>query len=244
MFIIPNGVCPKTTNTCIWKPRMMTDTDEFVVMDKVISKTLTNMSKCMDSVMVSGVSPNLFRIVCDEIGFVPNTIEINIQGNQMEVCGLVQVRVDSGMFLTKEFKKLYQLPHYVMVNKYNTLFTEHGQLIVEFPIITTTETIPTIGTSRFTGLNNQMLNETFVHPESGNITCGNEMFVKKTPIGITKYSMHKNVMPYETEEMIPSQINCGTTKKIVVPDMFVMKPMPDERNVSVSTSYLMGYKTV
>ena len=52
------------------------------------------------------------------------------------VQGIVQIRLDSGLYTTRDYKKVFYLPEYVLpVSKPTTLFTQHGHLIIEFPIM-------------------------------------------------------------------------------------------------------------
>jgi len=94
---------------------------------------------------VTGVTPKTFRIVCEEIGFIPKTVQILIQGKVIQVFGLVKVKLESGITTTKEFCKAYQLPHYVLSSKYTILFSEHGHLLIDFPILTDTRAYPGAG---------------------------------------------------------------------------------------------------
>jgi len=53
----------------------------------------------------------------------------------MHVIGLCQVRLESGIYAPKEFRKAYKLPHFVRIVKVVPLFTEYGHMIIELPIM-------------------------------------------------------------------------------------------------------------
>jgi hypothetical protein len=94
----------------------------------------------------SFVAPKRFKVVIDEIGVIPKTVRVIMAKNKlMHVIGLCQVRLDSGIYATKEFRKVYQLPHYVSCDKVVPLFTETGQMIIELPILDIGEGYPGIG---------------------------------------------------------------------------------------------------
>lgn len=76
-----------------------------------------------------------YRIVCEEAGFIPHTVKTWIKGNMLHVLGLVRCMVESGVYTQREFKRCYELPRYVCVEKMVTLFNEHGQLIIELPLV-------------------------------------------------------------------------------------------------------------
>lgn len=85
--------------------------------------------------LVSGLCAERFRIVCNQVVFIPKTVKVIIQENKLLIVGLVQVQDESGESVTKVFRKAYELPQMVLPNKFTTLFTVHGHLVVEFPII-------------------------------------------------------------------------------------------------------------
>jgi hypothetical protein len=84
---------------------------------------------------ISSISPRKYRIVCEEVGFLPHTVKTFVRGNLLQVVGLVEIKCESGIYTTKEVRRVYELPRYVTVDKMVTLFTERGQLIIEMPIM-------------------------------------------------------------------------------------------------------------
>ena len=137
--------------------------------------------------MISGVCPKRFRIICEEAVFVPRTVEIAIQGDQLQVYGLAQRGVS-----VVPFKKIYQLPHYVMPTKYTTLFTEHGHLIIELPILKTEQTYPGMD-GRMEGLGTG----SSMQPEVDCITVGMLLKGATIPHGMSKYNKRMDTLPSE-----------------------------------------------
>ena len=76
-----------------------------------------------------------FRIVCEEVGLIPHTVKTCIKGNLLHVIGLVRSLVESGVYAQREFKRSYELPRFACVDQLVTLFNEHGQLIIELPLV-------------------------------------------------------------------------------------------------------------
>ncbi len=64
--------------------------------------------------------------------------------------------------------KVYQLPAYVLPTKYTMFFTQHGHLVVEFPIMETTESVyPRCNTTtQYNGA------DAYTHAESVDVTVG------------------------------------------------------------------------
>jgi len=144
-------VYPTTTTGCV---------DQFEIIDHAIARTLNTMarSQLMEPTMLPEINcmkptfpcpPKKFRIVCEEVGFIPHTVKTCIKGNMLHVIGLVQCIIESGVYTQREFKRCYELPRYVCFDKMVTLFTEHGQLIIEMPLMEV-DTYPESG--RFGGL--------------------------------------------------------------------------------------------
>ena len=98
----------------------------------------------MNHGLKTGVCQKSYRIITDECGFIPRTIETIIRGDHVEVFGLVQVKFESGFCSTKEFRESYPLPHYVIPTQYRTFFSERGHLIIEFPVMETEVACPTV----------------------------------------------------------------------------------------------------
>jgi len=172
--------------------------DQFEIIDNVFSRTLDTMSKSFDhSTTLSGVCQKRFRIVCDEGAFIPRTVETSIHGNQFQIVGKFVLKSESGLCATKSFRKVYQLPHYVVPGKYSKLFTEHGHLIIEFPMIEV-ESVFTGVADRSEYLNCDSPNE----PEVECVTVG--MIVKATemPCGFPKSISYKRIGASQTDDFM------------------------------------------
>jgi hypothetical protein len=97
---------------------------------------------------------------------LPSSVRIVINGRFVHIKGAVEKKLETStsvLVSTKEFNKVYQLPAYVLASKYTVFFTQHGHLVVEFPIIENS-------TTPFNG------SETYTHTESVDATVG--MIVK------------------------------------------------------------------
>jgi hypothetical protein len=118
--------------------------DQFQVIDHAIGRTLNTIARSQivePTVLPEIVRPTIvcppkkFRIVCEEVGFIPHTVKTCIKGNMLHVFGLVRCMVESGVYAQREFKRSYELPRYACVEKLVTLFNEHGQLMIELPLV-------------------------------------------------------------------------------------------------------------
>ena len=110
-----------------------------------------------------GLCPRKYRIICEEGCFMPSSVRVVINGRFVHIKGAVEKKIESPMSVlvsTKEFNKVYQLPAYVLASKYTVFFTQHGHLVVEFPIIENALTTP------FNAA------ETYTHAESVDVTVG------------------------------------------------------------------------
>jgi len=141
--------------------------DHYEAIDRVFENTLKaygegshHMEPC------SFVAPKRFKVVIDEIGVIPKTVKVFIGKNKvMHVFALCQVRLDSGIYVTKEFRKVYQLPHYVNCDKVVPLFTETGQMIIELPILEIGEGYPSFGGQFGGSLYGRIQSETMIPRE-------------------------------------------------------------------------------
>lgn len=99
----------------------------------------------------SFVAPKRFTIVVDEIGIIPKTVKIIMaKGKLVYVIGMCHPRPESGIHTPREFRKAYQLPHYVSNGKLVPLFTEYGHLVIEIPLMDGESNFG-IGGGRFSG---------------------------------------------------------------------------------------------
>ena len=96
------------------------------------------------------VSPKKFRIVCQDVGFIPHTVKVFIKGNMLHVIGLVE-DTTTGVPFTKVFKQKYPVPQTADIQRLVKLFTERGQLVIEMPIVGS-QAYPNIAGSKFAGL--------------------------------------------------------------------------------------------
>jgi len=157
--------------------------DQFEIIDNVFARTLNTMGpkpcfieqqQQQQQVMGAsfGLCPRKYRIICEEGCFVPSTVRIAIvEGRYVHIKGTVEKKIESttSFFVSsKEFTKVYQLPAYVLPTKYNVFFTQHGHLVVEFPIMETTESVyPRCNTTtQYNGA------DAYTHAESVDVTVG------------------------------------------------------------------------
>lgn len=136
----------------------ITGQDQFEVIDTSLGNTLNTLGRSqlyagqnMGLGVGSGVvSPKKFRIVCQDVGFIPHTVKVFIKGNMLHVIGLVEDNT-TGVPFTKVFKQKYPVPHTADIQRLVKLFTERGQLVIEMPILGS-QAYPNIGSSKFSGL--------------------------------------------------------------------------------------------
>jgi hypothetical protein len=216
--------------------------DQYEVIDQAIAKALSTLTKSQStyggaSTMQGVVAPKKFRIICEEIGFIPHTVKACIKGNMLHVIGLVEVPSESGPF-TKEFKRLYHLPQHLNIDtdRLVKLFTERGQLIIEMPI-TESESYPAIGGARF-GASNALEGS---EPAS-NVYVVVNMAVKdeeKTfkPMGLpTTYNRGALDMS-ESSELPTSMTGWATSKRSVLPEEFEGKQPWNSQKFGKSSQY-------
>jgi len=171
--------------------------DQFEIIDNVFSRTLDTMSKSFDHATVSGVCQKRFRIVCDEGAFIPKTIEISIHGDQFQIVGKLVVKSESGLCATKRFRKVYQLPHYVVPGKYSKLFTEHGHLVVEFPIIGAESVFSGVADrSEYFNCDSRM------EPEVESVTVGMVIKATEMPCGIPNSISYTRMGASQTDDYL------------------------------------------
>ena len=211
-------------------------------------ETLNTLSKSQlygganNAMMPSAVSaPKKFRIVCEEIGFIPHTVKACIKGNMLHVIGLVEVASESGLF-TKEFKRAYPLPQHLNIDtdRLVKLFTQRGQLIIEMPIIEN-EAYPAIGgAARFGGANVQGPEE--VHP---NVYVVVNMVAKdeeKTfkPMGLGA-SYNRALDTADNLESPTSLTGWATSKRHVLPEAFEGRQTWDSQKFANYMPSTMNY---
>jgi len=135
----------------------ITGQDQFENIDTAaIGNPLTSLSRSQfygqQTMGLGGVSvsPKKFRIVCQEVGFIPHTVKVFIKGNLLHVIGLVE-DTTTGVPFTKVFKQKYPVPQTADIQRLVKLFTERGQLVIEMPIVGS-QAYPNIAGSKFAGL--------------------------------------------------------------------------------------------
>lgn len=134
----------------------ITGQDQFELIDTAIGNPLTSLGRSQlygQQTMGLGagaVSPKKFRIVCQDVGFIPHTVKVFIKGNMLHVIGLVEDNT-TGVPFTKVFKQKYPVPHTADIQRLVKLFTERGQLVIEMPIVGS-QAYPNIAGSKFEGL--------------------------------------------------------------------------------------------
>lgn len=77
-----------------------------------------------------------YRITVDCPGFVPmkNAIKCDIKNNVLTCSGREEDKDASGDFCVREFKKTYNLPENVEINKMVSFMPVEGKLVVEIPL--------------------------------------------------------------------------------------------------------------
>ena len=190
-----------------------------------------------NSAMMSSVvgAPKKFRIVCEEIGFIPHTVKACIKGNMLHVIGLVEVPSESGLF-TKQFNRAYPLPQHLNIDtdRLVKLFTQRGQLIIEMPIIEN-EAI-----ARFGGANVQGLEE--VHPNVYVVVNMAAKDEEKTfkPMGLGT-SYNRALDTAENLELPTSLAGWATSKRHVLPEAFEGRQTWDSQKFSNYMPSTMSY---
>jgi len=183
--------------------------DQFEIIDNVFARTLNTMGPkpCFieqqqqhhqqQQVMGAsfGLCPRKYRIICEEGCFVPSSVRIAIvEGRYVHIKGTVEKKIESATSFfvsSKEFTKVYQLPAYVLPTKYTMFFTQHGHLVVEFPIMETTESVyPRCNTTtQYNGA------DAYTHAESVDVTVGMVVKGSMRPVSPVDYLSGAVVAP-------------------------------------------------
>jgi len=110
--------------------------DPFDELDHTIAKNMQwlNKPEFMPMMPMMPRVPQKYRVVCDCVGYSPSCIKTEVIGHDLIVTGRENVKLESGDFSTKEFKKTYRLPENCECDKMVSFMTAHGELVVEVPL--------------------------------------------------------------------------------------------------------------
>ena len=207
----PEMQCMKSEMQCM-KPEMQCMKPEF--------RCIKPEMQCMSYMKpVCEVSPKKYRIMCEEVGFIPHTIKTCVNGNMLQVVGLVEMKVESGVYVTKEFKRMYELPRGVCVEQMMTLFTEYGQLIIEMPMLEC-ETYP-VDCDRMRGMKISTDKPAMCDETADNVYFTVNMLVKD----------EEKKMPMFKSMYMPSYYKCNKT---VMPETMTTRYMCDEEKMRMT----------
>jgi HSP20 family molecular chaperone IbpA len=107
--------------------------DPFDQLDNLMARNMQWLNK--PSLLEPAISIfNKYRVTVDCPGFTPECIKTNIDGNKLIVSGEMKEKQPNGDYMTREFKKTYDLPENSEANKMVSFMTLPGTLVIEVPL--------------------------------------------------------------------------------------------------------------
>ena len=136
----------------VFGPSTLDVFDPFDELDRTMSRNmrwLTQPDWMTDLSLMGPRVPEKHRITLDITGFDPNSIKTEIRENdKLVVTGREGAPSESGDYSLKEFRKTYNLPNNIEIDKMISFVTGDGSLVIEFPFKrqeqTTSDLLPRI----------------------------------------------------------------------------------------------------